>query len=335
MRAPSALAIAMAGMALLAALFFRHMPYPYDDVVAVEIPPERIALMPGGANGSRIPPPFQGPYAPNKRLKGAIRLFEKEVVGSECVAVTAQGDLIMLDQQGYVFRASPVKGSLTYQMTGQRFYVGPGRPLGFHVSGKWLYVCCSLKGLLRLHLDTGAIEILSNAVLNPVMGGGASHLLRPVTYANDLDVAADGSVYFTSSASRTITHTTKGDFYDTMRGYLLSNAYGEADGRLLVFHPASRRTTLVLDGLAFPNGVALSKDESWIAVVETSYARVLRHWLKGPRAGETEVLLDGLPGALAREFTRVGLAVQSRICCGRRRWPPPALCPTTREPRAE
>jgi sugar lactone lactonase YvrE len=87
---------------------------------------------------------------------------------------------------------------------------------------------------------------------------------------------------------------------------LLSAAYGEADGRLLVFHPASRRTTVVLDGLAFPNGVALSKDESWVAVVETNYARILRHWLKGPRAGETEVLVDGLPGApLARGFTPI------------------------------
>jgi hypothetical protein len=185
MRKPPAL-LAPAGVALLAAAFLRHMPYPYDDAVALEIPPERIALMPGGANGSRIPPLFQGPYELNKKLKAAVRLFEKEVVGSECVGVTERGELIMLDRQGYVFRATPVKGSAKdYQLTGSSFYVGPGRPLGFQISGKWLYFCCSLKGLLRLHLDTGAIEVLANAIHNQVTSshaGTGAVFVHPITY---------------------------------------------------------------------------------------------------------------------------------------------------------
>ncbi|GFR47987.1 hypothetical protein Agub_g9811, partial [Astrephomene gubernaculifera] len=40
----------------------------------------------------------------------------------------------------------------------------------------------------------------------------------------------------------------------------------------------------------------LGPDESWVAVVETSRLRVLRHWLKGPQAGTTDVLIDRLPG---------------------------------------
>ena len=47
---------------------------------------------------------------------------------------------------------------------------------------------------------------------------------------------------------------------------------------------------------ASANGVALSEDEAWVAVVETYHARVLRHWLRGPRRGETEVLVERLPG---------------------------------------
>lgn len=58
----------------------------------------------------------------------------------------------------------------------------------------------------------------------------------------------------------------------------------------------TRQTSVLLDGLAYANGVALSADESWVAVVETSLARVQRHWLRGPRAGQTEVLVDRLPG---------------------------------------
>jgi len=219
------------------------------------------------------------------------------VVGSECVAITSRGELIMLDRQGFVFVAVPVKGSSAYKMTGRMFYVGPGRPLGFHVAGKWLYFCCSLKGLLRLNLGTGAIELLANAFQTLSIDSDRTHVLTPITYANDLDVASDGSVYFSSSADRIVTHTTWGNFYDTMRGYLLCACCGYDAGKLLVYNPSTRRTTVVLDGLGFANGVALSKDESWVAVVETNYARILRHWLKGPKVGETEILVDGLPGA--------------------------------------
>ena len=58
-------------------------------------------------------------------------------------------------------------GALAYELSKERHYVGPGRPLGFHVAGEWLYVCCSLKGLLRLHLGSGAIELLSGATGSP------------------------------------------------------------------------------------------------------------------------------------------------------------------------
>ena len=41
---------------------------------------------------------------------------------------------------------------------------------------------------------------------------------------------------------------------------------------------ATRRTSVLLEGLGFANGVALSKDEKWLLVAETKYARVLRYW---------------------------------------------------------
>lgn len=290
-------ALASASLALLVAPLFTRMPAPYDDVTAIAIPPERAARMPGGKNGSAVPARFVGPYALNTRLKSATRLFSQEISGSECVAVTNK-KLIMLDRQGYVFVASPVPegGPIAYQLDGPSFYLGPGRPLGFHVQGRWLYVCCSLKGLLRLHLDSGETQLLSNA-LSPLRAAPRAPP-EPLNYANDLDVASDGSVYFTSSSDHPVARNANGDFYDTMRGYLLSTTHGAANGRLLLYSPKTRRTTEVLGGLAYANGVALSRDERWVAVVETNHARVLRHWLKGERAGETEVLVESLPGAL-------------------------------------
>jgi len=42
--------------------------------------------------------------------------------------------------------------------------------------------------------------------------------------------------------------------------------------------------------------VALDPSGEWLAVAETAGYRLLRLWLRGARAGQHEVLVDGLPG---------------------------------------
>ncbi len=42
--------------------------------------------------------------------------------------------------------------------------------------------------------------------------------------------------------------------------------------------------------------MALAADASYVAVAETATCRVHRVWLTGPRAGSSEVFVDGLPG---------------------------------------
>jgi len=54
--------------------------------------------------------------------------------------------------------------------------------------------------------------------------------------------------------------------------------------------------TTILDGLAFANGVALARDESYVAVAETAARTVVRHWLNGPKAGTRDHLAQELPG---------------------------------------
>ena len=58
---------------------------------------------------------------------------------------------------------------------------------------------------------------------------------------------------------------------------------GSPTGRLLCYDPADRSTRVVTEGLWFANGVALSADASWAAVVETVSLRVHRVWLSGPK----------------------------------------------------
>jgi hypothetical protein len=70
---------------------------------------------------------------------------------------------------------------------------------------------------------------------------------------------------------------------------------GDATGRLMRYDQRSGNVTVLRSGLAFPNGVAISADRTHLVVAETSSCRLLRHWLRGPAAGQTEVLAD-LPG---------------------------------------
>jgi hypothetical protein len=42
--------------------------------------------------------------------------------------------------------------------------------------------------------------------------------------------------------------------------------------------------------------VVLSKNEEYVLMVETTKYRVLRYWLKGSKAGQTETFIDNLPG---------------------------------------
>ena len=60
---------------------------------------------------------------------------------------------------------------------------------------------------------------------------------------------------------------------------------GAPTGRLLSYNPATRATHVVATHLWYANGVALSKDESFAAVVETNTQRVHRVWLSGAKVG--------------------------------------------------
>lgn len=61
------------------------------------------------------------------------------------------------------------------------------------------------------------------------------------------------------------------------------------------YNKSSKEVTVLLRDLAFANGVALSKDRSFVLVAETTTRRILRLWLHGPNAGNVSVFAE-LPG---------------------------------------
>lgn len=213
-------------------------------------------------------PALEGPYAPNARLRGVETLGAAAAPGPEAIAIDARGRVHTGTRDGRVLRLDPATGAFeTLASTG-------GRPLGlaFDRDGR-LYVADARRGLLAL-TPSGALESLATGA------GGV-----PFGLADDVDVGPDGTVYFSDASSRFGVDATREDVLE----------HG-GKGRLLAFHPDTGETEVLLAGLQFANGVAVSGDGSFLVVNETGAYRLTRYWLAGPRRGTAEPFLENLPG---------------------------------------
>jgi len=103
-----------------------------------------------------------------------------------------------------------------------------------------------------------------------------------------LDVAASGNVYFTDASDKF------GD--DNLQYDVLE---GRPHGALYRYNVTTNTTERILDDLYFANGVVVDPAEEFVLVAETSGFRIQKLWLKGPKAGQTEIFYRGLTG-LAR-----------------------------------
>ncbi|WIA23563.1 hypothetical protein OEZ85_000288 [Tetradesmus obliquus] len=248
------------------------------------------------------PRPLQGEFAPNTRLRSAVRLFEGQVHGAESVAVRSNGDLALLDKYGNLYEAVASSSSSSSSSSGggggwqlQQQPVarlGAGRPLGYHFDDNGdMVICDSLKGLVKYDYSTAKVTLLASRVSDssPIDPGSE------ITYANDLAIAADGKIYFTSCSDIVPARNSEG-FYDTFKAWTLGMAQGLPQGRLLMYDPATKETVVLAKGFYYANGVALSADESYLVMAETDRIRLLKYWLEGPKAGTYEPLAENLPG---------------------------------------
>ena len=170
---------------------------------------------------------------------------------------------------GSLLRIDPTSGATeTFTNTG-------GRPLGvtFDASGRTLYVCDARLGLLAVDV-AGRVELL----VNEAQG-------EPVSFADNLDVAGDGTVWFSAPTREHTLEQVELDVWDS-----------RPSGRLLRYDPVAREARVVLDNLYYANGVAVAADDSFVLVAEFLAFRIQRYWLTGPKAGSHELFVDGLPG---------------------------------------
>jgi sugar lactone lactonase YvrE len=107
----------------------------------------------------------------------------------------------MLSKFGGIFEAFETPDGRFELNRTAKAWLGPGRPLGaaFDAQGN-IIICDALKGILMLEKDTNRVVILTNRVSKSSPIDPDS----PIQYANDLDVAKDGTIYFTTSVDITL-----------------------------------------------------------------------------------------------------------------------------------
>ncbi|HEX2893381.1 MAG TPA: SMP-30/gluconolactonase/LRE family protein, partial [Marmoricola sp.] len=183
-------------------------------------------------------------------------------MGAEDVVVADNGLVYTGTEDGSVFSLRPDGNRV--DLVGRT----GGRPLGLELlpDGR-LLVADARQGLLAMETATGKVERLVDTVNG-----------RRMVFCNNAAVASNGDIWFSDSSAHYGIDQWKDDFVqDTRTGRLLCR---RADGT----------TEQHLDGLAFANGVALSADESFVAVAETGARTVVRLWLSGERAGRRDYL---------------------------------------------
>ena len=166
-------------------------------------------------------------------------------------------------------------------------------------------------GLYRFSLDSRKVESLvldvpmtelrdehpivyaDNDSGAPELGPGIEAPSRPLIVCDNLEVSEDGKrIYFTEPFDYT--------------GASVDDALDEAlalspNGRLWRYDIETDTTRLIAEGFHFINGVLYDlhpgqpREES-VLVTQTSLFRLTRFYLRGPKAGRDEVVLDGITG---------------------------------------
>jgi sugar lactone lactonase YvrE len=228
---------------------------------------------------------YVGPYARNERLAAARPVSVAPAIGPEHIVFGPDGRLYTGVLSGQVLRMNP--DGTDIEMVANT----GGRPLGvdFDAEGR-LLVADAMKGLLLIGTD-GSLTTLVNRPGT-----------EPIVYADAVVAAADDRIFFTDATQRFSPRE-----MGTFDAALLDVMEHSCTGRVLEYRPSTRALRLVMSGLCFPNGIALSSDEAHLFIAETGEYRIwkveatagaldARTAGRGPTNPRAVVILANLPG---------------------------------------
>ena len=214
-------------------------------------------------------PGYSGVHATNTELADLARLDMGEE-GPEDIAVR-DGLLYASSQTGKILTHDLATGAV------REFADTNGIPLGieFDADGN-LLVADAARGLLRIDRD-GGVEVLLDTA------GG-----QPILYADDVDVGPDGVIYLTDASTKFGAVASGG----TLEGSLLEIMEHGSTGRVIAFDPRDASARTVVNGLSFPNGIAVGPDNDLLVNITGEYVT-----LSIPIAGgEPRVFAGPYPG---------------------------------------
>ncbi|KAL3720624.1 hypothetical protein ACJRO7_005443 [Eucalyptus globulus] len=226
-------------------------------------------LPPHGLSGT-----VAAPRENSRMLRGTEMVGAGRVVGPEDVVYDPESGVIYVGCADGWVKQVEVSGS------GKDFAVEDwvntgGRPLGLALGRDGeLIVCDSYKGLLKVSKRDGTVELLTDE---------AEGLKFNLT--DGADVARDGTIYFTDASYK---YTLKEAIWDVLEG--------QPHGRFLSYDPTTKETRVLARDLYFPNGVALSPDQSFVIFCETVMRWCKRYYITGERKGHIDTFIDRLPG---------------------------------------
>jgi len=239
----------------------------------IYVNPAKVPLAPSPS----LAPSSGSPFARNDRLIGAEAIGIDQVEGPEDVILDRQDRLYGSTRDGNIIRFS-----------GPRFehrevfaHIG-GRPLGMQFDkDDNLIVCVAGMGVYGVKPSGEVFKVTDETNRTWSKLNDDSRLRM----ADDLDIAPDGKIYFSDCTTR----------YE-MTTNTLDIVEGRPNGRVVVYDPATKHTHTLINRFYFPNGICVSHDGRAVLIASTSACRIFRHWLAGPQAGTTEIMIDELPG---------------------------------------
>ena len=213
------------------------------------------------------------PFEPNALLQAATGIDLGTFEGPEDATLGHDNYVYATTLSGHVLR---IRNRVV-----EAFAFTDGRPLGIETASDGsLVIANAYSGLQRVDMN-GNVSTIFDSV------DGTT----PV-YPNNLAVGNDGKLYFTEASSKFGADKYRGSYNASLLDIMEHGGHGS----VIEYDPASGTSRVLLQGLNYANGIAISGDNHYLVVAETGNYRVLRHWLVGERRGETEVLLDNLPG---------------------------------------
>jgi ribose transport system permease protein len=229
--------------------------------------PPRPSTMPG--DGS--------PYALNDKLRNVEVIGLDQIEGPEDVILDRDDNLYCGSRHGDIvkFFGPDHKRSEVFAHIG-------GHPLGmaFDREGN-LQVCVGGMGLYAVS-PMGEVRKMTDETNRSPRSIVDDARVR---FADDLDIAPDGRIFFSEASIR----------YES-QDWAVDGVECRPNGRVICHDPRSGTTRTVLRNIRLANGICMASDGQSLLLNETWACRVLRYWFDGPKAGKVEVVIDGLPG---------------------------------------